>query len=292
MSAKKKLIPAVGFAKSKDIEQITVVDTEVEAIKDVVRETIQDADEVNALELVQDTNDNTNHESVQVNIMDSNNGSILSDEDSSTLSMSLCTILDPEFDNKLSSEDTADNISIQGNIQSSDSKEIDQNIAHEGLKGVKSSINEPIKTTTQETIIESSQDSRNNNEQVDEVLPILDNSLDVVDVTTHISKFTEELDMIQSSTLSSTLENSEVSIQENNKDIVKDNVVSNKQSISKLTYQIPSKSEPFSKRLVANVTPSQKIFVQEMSKKFENESGFVRFMISRFMEDIQFKENE
>ena len=292
MSAKKKLIPAVGFAKSKDIEQITVVDTEVEAIKDVVRETIQDADEVNALELVQDTNDNTNHESVQVNIMDSNNGSILSDEDSSTLSMSLCTILDPEFDNKLSSEDTADNISIQGNIQSSDSKEIDQNIAHEGLKGVKSSINEPIKTTTQETIIESSQDSRNNNEQVDEVLPILDNSLDVVDVTTHISKFTEELDMIQSSTLSSTLVNSEVSIQENNKDVTKDNVVSNKQPINKLTYQIPSKSEPFSKRLVANVTPSQKLFVQEMSKKFENESAFVRFMISRFMEDIQFKENE
>jgi len=292
MSAKKKLIPAVGFAKSKDIEQITVVDTDVEAIKDVIREPIQDADEKNVLELVQDTNDNTNHESVQVNIMHSNNGSILSDEDSSTLSMSLCTILDPEFYNTLSSEDTADNISIQGNIQSSDSKEIDQNIAHEGLKGVKSSINEPIKTTTQETIIESSQDSRNNNEQVDEVLPILDNSLDVVDVTTHISKFTKELDMLQSSTLSSTLENSEVSIQENNKDTIKDNVVSNKQLISKLTYQIPSKSEPFSKRLVANVTPSQKIFVQEMSKKFENESAFVRFMISRFMEDIQFKENE
>jgi len=292
MSAKKKLIPAVGFAKSKDIEQITVVDTDVEAIKDVIREPIQDADEKNVLELVQDTNDNTNHESVQVNIMDSNNGSILKDEDSSTLSMSLCTILDPELDNTLISKNNADNISIQGNnIQSSDSKEIDQSNAHEGLKEVESSINEPIKTN-QGIIIESFQGSRNNNEQADKVLPILNNSLDAVNVTTHISKFTKELDMTQSSTLSSILENSEVSIQENNKDTIKNNIVSNKQLISKLTYQIPSKSEPFSKRLVANVTPSQKIFVQEMSKKFENESAFVRFMISRFMEDIDFKENE
>lgn len=60
----------------------------------------------------------------------------------------------------------------------------------------------------------------------------------------------------------------------------------------KSTFQIPSKSEPFSKRLVANVTPSQKLFVQEMSKKFENESSFVRFMIQRFMEDIEITEGE
>lgn len=52
---------------------------------------------------------------------------------------------------------------------------------------------------------------------------------------------------------------------------------------TKLTMQAPSKGEPFSKRLVANVTPTQKLFVQKMSKKFENESAFVRFMLDQFM---------
>jgi len=58
---------------------------------------------------------------------------------------------------------------------------------------------------------------------------------------------------------------------------------------TKFTFQIPLKHEPFSKRLVANVTPSQKVFVQKMSKKFENESAFIRFMLDRFMNDIDFR---
>jgi len=65
------------------------------------------------------------------------------------------------------------------------------------------------------------------------------------------------------------------------------------QQTNKLIYQIPSKGEKYNKRLVANVTQSQKTFVQEMSKKFSNESEFVRFMIDRFMsDDIALKENE
>lgn len=61
------------------------------------------------------------------------------------------------------------------------------------------------------------------------------------------------------------------------------------QDTTKISFQIPNKVEPFSKRLVANVTPSQKLFVQKMSKKFENESAFVRFMLDRFMKDIDVK---
>ncbi len=59
----------------------------------------------------------------------------------------------------------------------------------------------------------------------------------------------------------------------------------------KFTFKIPTKQENFSKRLVANVTPSQKAFVQKISKKFDNESSFVRFMIDRFIEDIDFIES-
>jgi hypothetical protein len=67
---------------------------------------------------------------------------------------------------------------------------------------------------------------------------------------------------------------------------IQDTIQYTTQDTNKLTFQIPSKCEPFSKRLVANVTPSQKLFVQKMSKKFENESAFVRFMLDRFMKDI------
>jgi len=64
------------------------------------------------------------------------------------------------------------------------------------------------------------------------------------------------------------------------------------QTPMKYSVQIPIKNEKFSSRLVANVTKKQKTFVQEMSKKFENESAFVRFMLNSFMEDIDFKENK
>jgi len=292
MSAKKKLIPAVGFAKSKDIEQITVVDTDVEAIKDVIREPIQDADETNALELVQDTNDNTNHESVQVNIMNSNNGSILSDEDSSTLSMSLCSTLNSELNSLLPTI----NDNIQDNSQSNDQVNIKdsvgQKVYSEASKNVENSVIDCVQKTNQVPTENSLQDINQNNEMVSEINILQDMVVDNVQV----DKLNSELIKSQSSTLSSTLESNNLPTQDIDlsiiKDSIKDTTVTTEQPISKLTYQIPSKSEPFSKRLVANVTPSQKLFVQEMSKKFENESAFVRFMISRFMEDIDFKENE
>ena len=58
----------------------------------------------------------------------------------------------------------------------------------------------------------------------------------------------------------------------------------------KFTFEIPAKQELFNNRLVANVTKSQKAFVQNMSKRFDNESSFVRFMLDRFIEDIDFTE--
>lgn len=98
------------------------------------------------------------------------------------------------------------------------------------------------------------------------------------------------LNSIQSSALCTTLNNKKDTIQGTKQNSSNNNEQDIKQTPSKLTFQIPSKHEPFSKRLVANVTPSQKAFVQKMSKKFENESAFVRFMLDRFMEDIDFKE--
>ena len=59
---------------------------------------------------------------------------------------------------------------------------------------------------------------------------------------------------------------------------------------NKLTYLIPTKNEPYNQRLVANVTQTQKSFVQEMSKKFGNESEFVRFMLDKFIQDVNLKE--
>jgi len=155
MSAK-KLVQGVGFGKKKDTELIIVLDTGVDTIKDVVRETIQD--NVDVGEIVNE------HDSVEEGIL------------------------------------KTDEYSVSSNT----------------------------------------------------------------------------LTMEQSSTLSTTLETP----------------INTIQSPMKYSVQIPIKNEKFSSRLVANVTKKQKTFVQEMSKKFENESSFVRFMISSFMKDIDFKENK
>lgn len=78
-------------------------------------------------------------------------------------------------------------------------------------------------------------------------------------------------------------------IEDTKQDAEQDTTQYTNEDTAKMTFQIPSKIEPFSKRLVANVTPSQKAFVQKMSKKFVNESAFVRFMLEKFMKDIEVK---
>jgi hypothetical protein len=80
-------------------------------------------------------------------------------------------------------------------------------------------------------------------------------------------------------------DNKQSSKQSNNKGTTQHtNNVTNKYTIGK-----PDKSELFNGRLVSNVTRSQKKYVKETAKKFENESAFIRFMIDYFMENIEIK---
>lgn len=131
-----------------------------------------------------------------------------------------------------------------------------------------------------------------NNNKDDEQPNSINTALDTIpdttlDTTKHnalSSKLNSHLNSVQSSALVDELDSNIVSKLGTSVDSIR--------YTGKSTFQIPSKTEPFSKRLVANVTPSQKLFVQEMSKKFENESSFVRFMIQRFMEDIEITEGE
>jgi len=76
-------------------------------------------------------------------------------------------------------------------------------------------------------------------------------------------------------------------IQNTDQDTKKVNEQDGKQSPTQYTIKIPSKNEPFDKRLVANVTKSQKDYVIKMGKKFANESDFVRHMIDHFMKTIK-----
>jgi len=286
MSAK-KLIPTVGFYKKKDDEQITSFDTVVKPIKnDVIKpahNTIQVSSDVIVKDGVKISVDET--------IVNNDNVSSLENDKSSTLSMSLCSILGSKLNNELPS--IKDN--TQGNYQSNDQvnikNSVNQEVSPDTSKDSGNSVIVNIKETNQVTIDSSLQDANHSSEVVKE----LNQPQDAINNDGKVIGIGSELINSQSSALSSVLNSNNAPTQDIDlsiiKDSIKDTVVNTEQPISKLTYQIPSKSEPFSKRLVANVTPSQKIFVQEMSKKFENESAFVRFMISRFMEDIQFKEN-
>jgi hypothetical protein len=58
---------------------------------------------------------------------------------------------------------------------------------------------------------------------------------------------------------------------------------------NKYTVETPVKSELVDERLVANVTRSQKKYIKETAKKFENESAFVRYMIDYFRKNIEIK---
>lgn len=214
MSAK-KLIPSVGFSNKKNIEKITVQDTEVDSVKHVIRETIQGTNEEGILDPPQDTILNIVHDTIN-NI---NNDRVLNSTLYSTLGIDLDIPLDSNY-------------GITKNEQHIDN--------------------------------DTTQDIPDDNELV------------------------TPLDSVQDSVLSNALETPIDTIYNSKQS----NIIDSEQSSNKMTYQIPIKHESFSKRLVANVTPSQKIFVQEISKKFENESSFVRFMISSFMKDIDFKENK
>lgn len=87
--------------------------------------------------------------------------------------------------------------------------------------------------------------------------------------------------------------NTQGSEEHTDKDSKQDNEQSNTQHTTQCTtkYTVgkPVKSELVCERLVANVTKSQKKYVKDMAKYFENESDFVRFMIDYFIQNIEIK---
>jgi hypothetical protein len=87
------------------------------------------------------------------------------------------------------------------------------------------------------------------------------------------------------------------SIEDSIEDSVKDSKQSNDndttqdttQYTNKYTVEMPDKTELVCERLVANVTKTQKKYVKDTAKKFENESAFVRFMLDYFIQNIEIK---
>jgi hypothetical protein len=73
--------------------------------------------------------------------------------------------------------------------------------------------------------------------------------------------------------------------QGNTQDTTQDTI----QYTNKYTIEMPDKTELVCERLVANVTKTQKKYVKDMAKKFENESAFVRFMLDYFIQNIEIK---
>jgi hypothetical protein len=73
--------------------------------------------------------------------------------------------------------------------------------------------------------------------------------------------------------------------QSNNNDTTQDTT----QYTNKYTVEMPDKTELVCERLVANVTKTQKKYVKDTAKKFENESAFVRFMLDYFIQNIEIK---
>jgi len=105
----------------------------------------------------------------------------------------------------------------------------------------------------------------------------------------------------QSSELDTTKSNKQDNTQGNEEDTNNDNAQDSEQSntqdttqrtnnvTNKYTVEMPDKTELFDERLVSNVTKSQKKYVKDMGKKFENESAFVRYMIDYFRKNIEIK---
>ena len=62
------------------------------------------------------------------------------------------------------------------------------------------------------------------------------------------------------------------------------------QYTNKYTIEMPDTSELYNERLVANVTRSQKKYVEQTAKKHKlNNSEFVRFMIDFFIDNFEIK---
>lgn len=84
-------------------------------------------------------------------------------------------------------------------------------------------------------------------------------------------------------------DNIQDNVNNNGHQTLQDNKQSTTQYINKYTIETPGKTELVNERLVANVTKRQKKYVKEMSKKFENESAFVRFILDYFMKNVEIK---
>ena len=193
---------------------------------------------------------------------DNNEDSVETSDISSTLTTqqdaTLITSQDTTLNNPLSNKNKTTDEPLQNTVQGSDKQEFVPNIP----------LIESKEVTTKDTILSSNLDIAES---------IILSRLQSSDINSDIN---------------STLESSLDPALPTEQNIVQD-TMDTMQQTTKLIYQIPSKGEKYNKRLVANVTQSQKTFVQEMSKKFSNESEFVRFMIDRFMsDDIALKENE
>jgi hypothetical protein len=84
-------------------------------------------------------------------------------------------------------------------------------------------------------------------------------------------------------------DNNKVSERGSNNDNEQDTTQYTNHVTNKYTVETPVKSELVSERLVANVTKSQKKYIKDTAKKFENESEFVRYMIDYFRKNIEIK---
>ena len=203
--------------------------------------------------------DGTKQDNNEDSVETSDISSILTTQQDATL----ITSQDTTLNNPLSNKNKTTDEPLQNTVQDSDKQEFVPNIP----------LIESKEVTTKDTILSS--------------------NLDIAESII--------LSRLQSSDINSTLESSLDPTLPTEQNIIQDtmnntsnhSIIDTMQQSTKLIYQIPSKGEKYNKRLVANVTQSQKTFVQEMSKKFSNESEFVRFMIDRFMsDDIALKENE
>jgi hypothetical protein len=102
-----------------------------------------------------------------------------------------------------------------------------------------------------------------------------------------------ELGITKSNTQDSKKDIIQDSVESSVKDTMQDNTQNNIQNTTQYTnkYTVgkPEKTELVCERLVANVTKTQKKYVKDMAKYFENESAFVRFMLDYFIQNIEIK---
>ena len=98
-----------------------------------------------------------------------------------------------------------------------------------------------------------------------------------------------ELGITKNTAQDSKKDNVESSIKDNEQSNTQDSTQETTQYTNKYTVEMPDKTELVCERLVANVTKTQKKYVKDTAKKFENESAFVRFMLDYFIQNIEIK---